>query len=71
MNKNNANLSVLKKTSSDRKIEDNFELPKEIAFKGNLNQKFQLEIQSDKQFQQESVLYAEGNVILNYKFNRI
>ena len=44
LNKNNANLSVLKKTSSDRKIEDNFELAKEIALKENLNQKFQLEI---------------------------
>ena len=43
-NKNNGNLSVLKKTFSDRKIEDNFELAKEIALKENLNQKFQLEI---------------------------
>jgi len=70
-NKNNANLSVLKKTSSGGKIEDNFELTKEIALKGNLNQKFQLEIQSDKQFQEESVLYAEGNVIANYKGNTL
>ena len=69
--KNTANLSVLKKTSSDRKIEDNFELTKEIALNGNLNQKFQLEIQSEKQFQQESVLYAEGNVIANYKGNTL
>ena len=66
-NKNNGNLSVLKKTFSDRKIEDNFELTKDIALKGILNQNNQLEIQSDKQFQQESVLYAEGNVIANYK----
>ena len=64
LNKNHAKLSVLKKTFSDRKIEDNFELTKEIALKGNLNQKFQLEIQSDKQFQRESVLYAEGDVFL-------
>ena len=71
LNKNNANLSVLKKTSSDRKIEDNFELTKGIALNGILNQNFQLEIQSDKQFQQESVLYAEGNVIANYKGNTL
>ena len=64
LNKNNAKLSFQKKTSSDRKIEDNFELTKEIALNGNLNQKFQLEIQSDKQFQRESVLYAEGDVFL-------
>ena len=71
LNKNNAKLSFQKKTSSDWKIEDNFELTKEIALKGNLNQKFQLEIQSDKQFQQESVLYAEGNVTVNYKGNTL
>ena len=70
-NKNNANLSVLKKTSSDRNILDNSELTKEIALKENLIQNFQLEIQSDKQFQQESVLYAEGNVIANYRGNTL
>ena len=70
-NKKNANLSVLKKTSSDRKIEDNLELTKELALKENLNEKFQLEIKSDKQFQEESVLYAEGNVIANYKGNTL
>ena len=63
-NKNNANLSVLKKTFSDRKIKDNFELTKEIALKGNLNQKFQLEIQSDKQFQQESVSVSYTHLTL-------
>jgi len=71
LNKNHSKLSVLKKTYSDRKIEDNFKLTKEIALKENLNQKFQLEIKSDKQFQQESVLYAEGNVIANYKGNTL
>ena len=71
LNKSHAKLSVLKKTLSDRKIEDNFELTKGIALNGILNQNFQLEIQSDKQFQQESVLYAEGNVSANYKGNTL
>ncbi|MDA9692003.1 DUF3769 domain-containing protein [Prochlorococcus sp. AH-736-N03] len=71
LNKNHTKLSVLKKTFSDSKIEENFELTKEIALKGILNQNSQLEIESDKQFQQESVLYAEGNVIANYKGNTL
>ena len=68
LNKNNPKPFVLKKTYSGRKIDESI---KEIALNRNLNQKFQLEIQSDKQFQQESVLYAEGNVIANYKGNSL
>ena len=71
LNKNHSKSSFLKKNSLDRNIENIFEPTNEIAFKGNLNQNFQLEIQSDKQFQQESVLYAEGNVIANYKGNTL
>ena len=70
-NKNNVNLSVLKKTSSDWKIEDNFELTEEIALKGNLNQKFQLEIQSDKQFQQDYGDFISSKISISLKKDHI
>ena len=47
------------------------EVSKEIALEGNPNKEFQLNIQSDKQYQQDSVLYAEGDVIANYKGNTL
>ena len=39
------------------------------ALERNLNKESQLNIQSDKQYQLDSVFYAEGNVIANYKGN--
>ena len=59
--------SVLKQFSENENFKDFLEVTKEIALEGNLNKEFQLSIQSDKQYQQDSVLYAEGNVIANYK----
>ena len=61
--------SALKKFSVSRKPKDFLEIKKEIALEGNINKEFQLDIQSDKQYQQDSVLYAEGNVIASYKGN--
>ena len=71
LNKNNAKLSFQKKTSSDRKIEDNFELTNEIALNGNLNQKFQLEIQSDKQFQQDYGDFISSKISISLKKDHI
>ena len=59
--------SVLKQFSEHKKFRDLLEVTKEIALQGNLKKEFQLNIQSDKQYQQDSVLYAEGDVIANYK----
>ncbi len=66
-----ANFSSQEKSTSDKTIDDGFESTKKIVSDGNLNQKFQLEIQSEKQYQQDSVLYAEGNVIANFKGNTL
>ena len=63
--------SVLKQFSETEKFRDFLEVTKEIALEGNLNKEFQLNIQSDKQYQQDSVLYAEGDVIANYKGNTL
>ncbi len=62
-------ISVLKESSSVRKTNNISEVIKKIALDSNLNLKSQLKIQSDKQYQQESVLFAEGNVIAYYKGN--
>ena len=40
-----------------------------LALKENLDQSRNLEIQSDKQYQQDNVTYAEGNVIVTFKGN--
>jgi len=63
--------SVLKQFSEHEKFKDFLEVTKEIALERNLNKESQLNIQSDKQYQQDSVLYAEGNVIANYKGNTL
>jgi len=41
----------------------------DIALGENLDQSRNLEIQSDKQFQEQNVIYAEGNVIVTYRGN--
>ena len=66
-----ANFLSQGETTYDKTINDNLEFTKKKLSDGNLNKKFQLEIQSDKQYQQDSVLYAEGNVITNYKGNTL
>tara|TARA_B100000886_G_scaffold339202_1_gene303955 strand:- start:966 stop:2948 length:1983 start_codon:yes stop_codon:yes gene_type:complete len=66
-----ANSSSQGKSSRDKKIDDNLDLTKKLVSDGNSNQKFQLEIKSEKQYQQDSVLFAEGNVIASYKGNTL
>jgi len=41
----------------------------ESALNENLNQSRNLEIQSDKQYQEKNVIYAEGNVLVTFKGN--
>ena len=64
----NFNLSNFSKEKKDNHI---FEVTHEIASEVKFNQKFQLEIQSEKQYQQDSILYAEGNVIVIYRGNTL
>ena len=68
---NFSKFSVLKQFSEHERFRDFLEVTKEIALEGNLNKEFLLNIQSDKQYQQDSVLYAEGNVIAYYKGNTL
>ena len=63
--------SVLKQFSEHEKSKDFLEVTKEIALERNFNKESQLNIQSDKQYQEDSVFYAEGNVIANYKGNTL
>ena len=41
----------------------------DLALNKNLDQSRNLEIQSDKQFQEKNVIYAEGNVLVTFKGN--
>ena len=66
-----ANYSDLEEAPNYIKINNPLESSIEIASDVNFNPKFKLEIQSDKQYQQDSVLYAEGNVLANYKGNTL
>ena len=60
------------KKSPNNKIIRNFSgFKKEFLLTENFNQNFELEIQSDKQYQLDSVLYAEGNVVTKYKGNTL
>ena len=43
------------------------EINHSLALKENLDQTRNLEILSDKQFQEENIIYAEGNVVVTYK----
>ena len=65
------NYSDLEEAPNYIKINNPLESSIEIASDVNFNPKFKLEIQSDKQYQQDSVLYAEGNVLANYKGNTL
>ena len=40
-----------------------------LALKENSDQSRNIEIQSDKQFQEENVIYADGNVLVTYQGN--
>ena len=53
----------------DRYLGELFNGNKKLALKDTLNEKEQLEIQSDIQYQKNNVLYAEGNVIVTFKGN--
>ena len=55
--------SALRNFSDYTKLKDYLEFKKKLALEGNIKKEFQLDIQSDKQYQQDSVLYAEGNVL--------
>ena len=56
----------LKKNQLNKKISfDNTKL----SLNENLDQSRNLEIKSDKQFQEKNVIYAEGNVLVTYKGN--
>ncbi len=57
--------------STDKKYNHITEVTNEIASEVKFNPKFQLEIQSEKQYQQNSILYAEGNVIVIYRGNTL
>ena len=68
---NLSDFPVLKNLSVDIKNKNFLEPSNDLASEAIFNQKFQLEIQSDKQHQQESILYAQGNVIANYRGNTL
>ena len=57
--------SFINKNSKNQISDINFDL----ALNKNLDQTRSLEIQSDKQFQEKNVIYAEGNVLVTYKGN--
>ena len=57
--------SFINKNSKNQISDINFDL----ALNKNLDQSRSLEIQSDKQFQEKNVIYAEGNVLVTYKGN--
>jgi hypothetical protein len=61
----------LSNSSKNTKYNHIFEVTNEIASEVKFNQKIQLEIQSEKQYQQDSILYAEGNVIVIYRGNTL
>ena len=52
-------------------IKDILEINQKLAYNENSNQTKQLEIQSDKQYQENNVIYAEGNVLVTYKGNSL
>ncbi len=66
-----ANIPSQEKSIHHKTQDKSVESSKKISSDENFNQKFQIEIQSDKQYQLDSVLYAEGNVIANYNGNTL
>jgi len=77
---NNSFSNSFKKSSSKQKLKFKslvnnkfknqlLEINLDLALKENVDQSRNLEIQSDKQFQEQNVIYAEGNVLVTYKSN--
>ena len=52
-------------------IKDILEINQKLAYNQNSYQTKQLEIQSDKQYQENNVIYAEGNVLVTYRGNSL
>jgi len=46
-----------------------YDIQQQIALNEYSNSEIELEIKSDKQYQQDNILYAEGNVVVTYKGN--
>ena len=56
---------------SDASLEMPLDDGEEISSNQSLNDKKQLEIQSDEQYQQNNVIYADGNVLVTFKGNTL
>ena len=56
-------------------INENFEIffdnDQELVLNESINDKKSLEIQSDTQYQENNIIYAEGNVFITFKGNRL
>ena len=76
LEKENKKLNFKKKiSSSNNLINENFEIffnnKKELVLNESLNDKKALEIQSDNQYQENNIIYAEGNVLITFKGNSL